>query len=310
MSGVKQKVCNLCGLDVSDKPRTKDVQGRYFCQACGAKNAAQTSPPAMLTSKPMPEARPMPGSVPMPTPANTPAAPVMVDPIMEKILGEAFPVMNASKDAPGTTARASNCNACSAAMSPGANICLVCGYNAQTGKVMKTKVLAADKAPKSASGSRRQRISIEIGGWGAFMICTAILGVMFGLAMNDVTNDQFFGLFALTYLVLAIVTMVMLVITPFREGEIGWGLVILLSPFVPFLGIAVLYYLFAVTDRGSLKGMYVACVIGYALMAILAFNRREAGVESDSGRRSFSSLVAPAPPVLPDQDFILARSLS
>jgi hypothetical protein len=306
MSGVKQKVCNLCGLDVSDKPRTKDVQGRYFCQSCSAKSAAQTSPPAMLTSKPAPDPTPLPGSRAVAKPAEPPA---MVDPIMEKILGEALPAITASKDAPAVQLRATTCNACSAAMSPGATVCLVCGYNAQTGKVIKTKVLAAEKAPKSASGSRPQRISIEVGGWGAFLICSSILGVLFALAMNDIKDDQFVGLFAITYMLMAIVTMVMLVFTPFREGEIGWGIVILLSPFVPFLGIAVLYYLFAVTDRGSLKGMYVACIIGYIMMAIIGFNRREAGLDRDSDR-DVSSLVAPAPVHTPDQDFILARSLS
>ena len=34
MSQVNQKVCRICGQDVSGKKRTKDAAGHYYCQPC------------------------------------------------------------------------------------------------------------------------------------------------------------------------------------------------------------------------------------------------------------------------------------
>lgn len=308
MAGSISKLCSGCGLDVSDKPRTKDAQGRYFCEACGAKAAAQPTFPA---AKPMPPAAPMP--VARPAPAAV--APTLIDPIMEKVLSQALPNIPTGKptgkDTPGVRTVSSTCNACSAAMAPGAAICLVCGYNAATGKVIKTKVLAADKESSSTPGKRRRSISIELGGWGAFVLGIVILGLTFALAMNDVKNDQMFALYSTTLAIWGIITMLLLVITPFREGEFLWGFIILLSPFLLFPSIAVVYYLFVVTDRGSLKGMYISCIVGYILMAILVSNRRDARVayEGSSSRLSVSVLIAPeTPPSPPTYDFNLAAS--
>ena len=283
MAGSISKLCTGCGLDVSNKPRTKDAQGRYFCEACDAKAAAPAA-------KPVPQSAPAPALPTKPKPAAV--APTLVDPIMEKVLSQALPNMPAGKDTPGVRSASSTCNACSAAMAPGAAICLVCGYNAATGKVIKTKVLAADKESSSSTpGKRRRSISIELGGWGAFVLGIVILGLAFALAMNDIKDDQMFALYSTTLAIWGIITVIMLIITPFREGDFIWGFIILLSPFMPFFGFAVIYYLFVVTDRGSLKGMYVALVVGYILMGILVFNKNEASKDSGSSGRSV--LVAP-----------------
>ena len=38
---VKPKPCVLCGEDCGDRPRVKDVHGRYACRACVEKRALQ-----------------------------------------------------------------------------------------------------------------------------------------------------------------------------------------------------------------------------------------------------------------------------
>lgn len=275
MLGSSVKSCTMCGLDLSDKPRTKDTQGRYYCEACAAKAKAAAPKPATPATTP---------AAPASKPAAAPvvAAAAGIDPLMDQLVSKTLaspPV----KEGEAAIVGSGNCPACSAAMAPGAQICLVCGYNLKTGKVMKTKVLGPAKEPKSASGSRRQLISIEIGGTGAFLICTGILGVAFALAMNSPGDTTFIALYMATFGVIGLLTLVMLVITPFRDGDFGWGVVILLSPFVPFLGFAVLYYLFAVTDRGSLKGMYLSTIVGYILAAVLVFSNKE--TEDSAGPR-------------------------
>jgi len=37
-----QKVCVICGEDVANRPRTKDQQGRYYCNPCWDAKTSQT----------------------------------------------------------------------------------------------------------------------------------------------------------------------------------------------------------------------------------------------------------------------------
>ncbi|XVJ58853.1 MAG: hypothetical protein HEQ23_05415 [Tepidisphaera sp.] len=290
MSGVKQKVCNLCGLDVSDKPRTKDVQGRYFCQSCSAKSAAQTSPPAMLTSKPAPDPTPLPGSRAVAKPAEAPA---MVDPIMEKILGEALPSITTSKDAPAVQLRAATCNACSAAMSPGATVCLVCGYNAQTGKVIKTKVLA-DRGGGGSSGGSRSGPRVSLGSntdWNEVSKIAGLIVIFFGATIAvSLVAPIFWLVFVASILVYGLYYMIAMIVQPFLEGRVFWGLyhiaVMTLTvsaawygreneqeeaSIIPFLlQIPSLYYVFWLCENNRLKAMWLLSVIGWMIIIALA----------------------------------------
>src|SRR5262245_38055066 len=39
--GTVEKICTLCGEDVSGKPRVKDVRGRYYCKPCAEQAEAR-----------------------------------------------------------------------------------------------------------------------------------------------------------------------------------------------------------------------------------------------------------------------------
>ena len=277
------KLCTGCGLDVSDKPRTKDAQGRYFCQACGAK-AAAAKPPATPPAKPMPAAAPMPAAKPMPA-AD---APMLVDPIMEKVLSQALPPLPAGKD--GARAVSTTCNACSAAMSPGATICLVCGYNAATGKVMKTKVLAAEKSggggkggPKISLGSNTDWSAVGKLAGGIFLYFV-VLGFLVAV------NPLFIIPLALSLMVYGLYYMIAMIVQPFLEGRVLWGMfhiavmVLTVSAFsyaktqnednatiVPLLvQLPSIYYVFWLCENNRLKAMWLLTLIFWAAIFVLA----------------------------------------
>ena len=63
-----EKRCSVCGVDVSNQKRTKDLEGRYYCQPClERQKAAKQQPP------PRPAPAPAPALAPVPAPAPAPA---------------------------------------------------------------------------------------------------------------------------------------------------------------------------------------------------------------------------------------------
>ncbi len=101
------KVCVSCQVDVTNAPRMKDPQGRYFCQACASK-ATKTS-----SSKPI--------SVVAPAVSGN-------QDFMAKIIDEA------AEKASHT------CPSCQHPIAPDAKLCTGCGFNLANGKKVMTKV--------------------------------------------------------------------------------------------------------------------------------------------------------------------------
>jgi hypothetical protein len=110
------KTCGICGEDCSNRPRTKDAKGRYFCKACyertqgngnvakeriraAAIAGASTNPLEMLLER-------------------QPAAPAM-----------------------------SACPACRSPMPVGSMVCVSCGYNMRTGAATSVTVKKVPSAP-------------------------------------------------------------------------------------------------------------------------------------------------------------------
>lgn len=106
------KACAGCGADVSNAPRLKDAQGRYFCKACAAKMQAKAT-----------------GKAPAPAPRDRGA-----DDVMAKLVEDSV--------AKGAT----SCPACRRPWREGAVICTNCGYNKQTAQMTGTQVKAGDRA--------------------------------------------------------------------------------------------------------------------------------------------------------------------
>ncbi|GJQ30723.1 MAG: hypothetical protein HBSAPP03_26070 [Phycisphaerae bacterium] len=124
------KVCSVCGIDVSNRPRVKDAAGRYMCQDClqkaKAARGAQTAP------KPKP-------------PATTTASPTGED-------DNSFLLSLGGKDSVASKG-VQLCPECGRAMDHGAVVCVGCGYNTSTGKRLQVKVQKAEK-PKGEAKAK------------------------------------------------------------------------------------------------------------------------------------------------------------
>ncbi|MEZ6242988.1 MAG: hypothetical protein R3B57_08095 [Phycisphaerales bacterium] len=112
------KICVICGQDCSDRPRTKDKDGRYACRDCLAKQQKSARPDASSTPR-QPKAKPTPTGV---------------DPVLAGLIDDA-PAMHA-------------CPGCSRLIRADAKICLHCGFNTQTGRAVRTRVTNPTAAPK------------------------------------------------------------------------------------------------------------------------------------------------------------------
>jgi len=119
-----EKICTVCGEDCSNKPRTKDARGNYYCKECYEQASAQrkskaASPPASATDRRLVD-----------------PAPLSAD-MMDQLIAAA-PVV----------AVTAHCSQCGFALPPGGIICANCGFNEQTkSAVSKTKIKKAPRGP-------------------------------------------------------------------------------------------------------------------------------------------------------------------
>src|ERR1051326_180246 len=151
------KTCIKCGTDCSNKPRTKDAQGRYTCKACYdemvKKAAATRAAPAPV------------GAV-----AAKPAAKPGPKPATESVFdgGDDGAVMaSLLESSPGVITE--TCPSCGNGLTSGAVVCTICGYNKETGRAMGVKVLKAAKERRSGP-----RISLSMSPMMTFLICLAV----------------------------------------------------------------------------------------------------------------------------------------
>lgn len=98
------KVCIRCGEDCSNRPRVKDKQGRYTCEACLAKAKAAVA----AAAAPAPQA----------SPVAEVDAPI---PLLEDAAVDAGP-------------RAAPCPGCGRPLWSDAKVCVGCGFNRETGR--------------------------------------------------------------------------------------------------------------------------------------------------------------------------------
>lgn len=122
------KTCLICGLDVSDKPRAKDAQGRYTCKEC--LDRALKAKAAQQQAK---------------APPKAPAAssPKAAD---EPVANNAF-LLDLGK--PAIKAGQHACPNCAKPVMDDAKICVNCGMNQQTGQRLHIQVQRPDSKPKS-----------------------------------------------------------------------------------------------------------------------------------------------------------------
>lgn len=156
MAEAQPKTCSICGIDVSNKPRSKDDKGRYVCQECVTK--ARQAQSARST----------------PT-ATKPDAPKAAGDSDQG--GNAFLLGMGSKNAIAETGTKA-CPECGRALTADATICVGCGYSFEKGKrlqvrVVKAKPVPGEKGGKSTGGG---------GGTSPHTIGFAVLLACIGLA--------------------------------------------------------------------------------------------------------------------------------
>lgn len=238
------KVCIRCKQDCSSKPRMKDAQGRYTCKECVEKlkrAAAQKKVPAQASAASEPDIYDTDGPL---APADDNAA------ILSNLL----------KGEPVAT---EPCPSCGIFMAPNVAICVSCGYNKETGKQIRTHTVAAPR-------ERRQRKSREPSAlaetltspMALFFGLIALYGGLFALSM---TEPAMILALIIVVAVGSIATMIYEIVAAFADEDTGWGIVAICQ-IVPCVGgicsLAMLYYVFAISERGHLKAMLGSTLIG------------------------------------------------
>ncbi len=232
------KICVFCGQDCAGKPRAKDKQGRYVCKPCLKKRQLEKdAEPAQSEGAydvaPAPSAEPKSG-----------------DPLLAAMLDERV-----------SQAGHAACPECGTLMRPGAVMCVTCGYNAERGKSLKTRVMT-EKAKKE-----RPTVSITGG-----HIALGLLGlwvIMGGIAFAVGSLPAVLALYVLAA-ASSVAGTIMIIVHAFRSGETGWGLVGILQFVIPGVSLAFIYYAI-VCDTGVGKALYWMGALGGAIAVIVGF---------------------------------------
>lgn len=147
MSEQPAKPCALCGKDCSGQPRLKDAQGRYLHRACAERMQKKQAARAE-------------GSKPA-----KPAASAEGANLMDALLDEA--AANAPEPCPG----------CGRPLSRDAVVCVNCGYNATTGKTLRSSV---ERTRAPGAGGAALSVAGATGGAAASVVLPIVGGCVGG----------------------------------------------------------------------------------------------------------------------------------
>jgi hypothetical protein len=242
-SSTSGKVCIVCGVDVSRKPRVKDQQGRYMCEGLCERTARERARAA--AAKPA---------------SSVPAAPPVDDgyDMMADLLSES-PAVNVSV-----------CPGCGNAMPGGALVCMNCGYNARVGKAAKTTIVR--KPVASQMPVPRRRSSGEFGpSFG--VLALGSIAFFCGLAALGTLHVGLFGLGALVCAVGTLIGYIWSIVSAFRSDNAKMGVIGLLFV-IPIVNLISLIFVFwALTsnpDKWS-RALYTGAFLGYITVIVILF---------------------------------------
>jgi uncharacterized Zn finger protein (UPF0148 family) len=238
-AGAAGKICGFCAQDCSARPRIKDKEGRYFCKSCVEQREAEVADAQAKAQ----------AVVARPPAVTRPASPVAatVRPATPAAMEEDDAVMLSLVEG-STQVETVACPSCGAPIAMGAVVCMGCGYNTKTGKAGGTAVA---KAP-SATAARLKSVKFSLTP-GILVLGLLILLGLLGAA--TAANKDLFLAYYVVVALFSLVTTVLTVVWAFQDGNKGWGITAILAIPIPCLGLAVLYYAFAVNDRPHLKAL-------------------------------------------------------
>jgi len=279
------KICVLCNGDCSNKPRVKDGSGRYACKTCqaeadakarvaGALVAGSVAPPKVVVMREASRAGAGVGSggrasqqgggsaVPARGGHATAVAEVESDAI------DLSGVVAAERSAMAGIAEGIACRGCGVSVPAGARICTGCGYDfVNKRKPGKIKVVNAEElalAPnnKWKKGNNSMFVRV-VSGSGVAMAGAVLLALGLIVGWNSPEIRQITLVLAFAY---GIVYTVLIVLTPIQEGSPIWSAVAISQFFIPFTGLAMIYYAFVVTERQSLRWWWIGGVIAQVII--------------------------------------------
>lgn len=199
------KSCTSCGLDVTNRKRTKDAQGRYFCEDCVTKAKA-----ARAAANPPPQIKANKDAVASASKAGGDDNAFLLD-----MGGSAMAIKGSTP-----------CPECSRALTEGTVICTGCGYNLQTGKRLAVKVTKA-KAAKG-EGSSDPGYSVNIMEDGPALSMLAIIATVGPLGGAFFVQELVFvGILLMSIFSLGV--SIGVIMTAWKQDGPGWGLMLLLT---------------------------------------------------------------------------------
>jgi hypothetical protein len=237
---IASKLCTVCGVDCSGRPRVKDQQGRYMCQECfdraKATKHVQKAPP------------PAPAAV-APVAAKAPAV---------NMNDNSFLLDLGTKSV--GTGKSQSCPECGRALTEGTVICIGCGHNMKTGKRLPVKVERAKKVKEDKGGGGGGGFDLAAAGGGTiFLIVLALYGA---ITAGAVLQPDLAGVCLGACALVAFGISIWVLIEAFKESVV-WGLG---SLFVP--AVALVYLIFFCED-GRVKGAYFGMVLGYVAFGVM-----------------------------------------
>lgn len=245
------KSCAFCGIDVSGKPRTKDAQGRYACADC-VKKATAVKARADAAAKGIDIAK-----------ANTPPNKLIevqktedVDSVLDGLIAK-------SAAQTGTP-----CPQCNRFIPTHGMICTGCGFNRDTGKVMRTRIVQEPKPREDPGLKRRGSIAVSPGAHALIALVFLAGPIAAGAMLPSV--PLFFigiGLWALY----SLCTVIMTIVAGFRMSVVT-GTLLIVSRFVPVIGdLYWLYFILVEADSDHLKMAYFVSFLVYVGCIFIAF---------------------------------------
>lgn len=233
-----QKTCTICGLDCSNKPRTKDAQGRYVCKECFQR--AQAAHAAKQDA-----AKPKPGGA---VPAGAARSPGAASDAGDNAF--ILDIVEPPKVGEGQKP----CPSCGRGVNEGQVLCTSCGFNMKTGERALVNVLKPveirDKSERNRSGGGMSGVPEWLIGVAALVIIGPLLGYAF--ATEDVATLRIASTVHSLY---AFVTIVSVLVLGFRDSVVTGVLLIVTCC------IYALYWVFFKCESAIVKWMYGAAII-------------------------------------------------
>jgi ribosomal protein L37E len=233
------KSCASCGIDVTNRKRTKDAQGRYYCEDCVARaktaKAVANPPPAVKANQ-------------QAVSSATKVSASDDNAFLLEMGGSAIAMK-------GTVP----CHECGRALTEGTVICTGCGYNLQTGKRLAVKVVKT-KAAKDESGGGESLME------NAFALSMIYIIVVVGLLGGAFFEPLLLALSGVSLFIASFGITIATIVMAWKEDGPGWGLACI------FCGIAQLVWILTKCDDDRLKALYgttiFISIIWYGVLAL------------------------------------------